>query len=326
MQLNERLRLSIKQHVNFERILLMKLYWKTMASVCFIAIVASGRVSGHPIGINTQTLTIKASNEREVEVSVYSPQGGCIDCTLLFFSHGANIPPQNYAALLKTWTLAGYVIASPLHVDAETHPQRKDYTSLDWVTTRVEDYELTTGALLSKGIKIHGVSFSGALIATGHSFGALVAQITIGATMHPDVSVMLSKNALLPLGTVAISPPGPIENYIAKENWRHMRKPVLVVTGTADSFPKFMPDWRLHKASYEAAPKGSAFLLVFDNIDHYFNGAFGRPTKKGFVDNPEIRILNERVLAFIAALEAEQMPTAANWSKAVTAGVNAASR
>jgi hypothetical protein len=304
----------------------MTIYGKMMASICFALILISWRVSSDPIGIKVQTLMLMASNEREVDVIVYSPEGGCNKCTLLFFSHGANIGPENYAALLNAWTLAGYVVASPLHVDAQTHPQRQDYSSLDWVTTRVEDFELITEALLNKGIQIHDVSFSGALIATGHSFGALIAQIAIGATMHSDLGVTLSKNALLPLGAVAISPPGPIDNYIAKENWNKMLKPVLVVTGTADSFPQFMPDWRLHKASYEAAPKGSAFLLVFDDIDHYFNGAFGRPTENGFVDNSEIQILNQRVLAFIVALETEKMPSPAIWSKAETQGVKAASR
>jgi hypothetical protein len=65
---------------------------------------------------------------------------------------------------------------------------------------------------------------------------------------------------------------------------------------------------------------------VFDDIDHYFNGAFGRPTENGFVSNSEIQILNQRVLAFIVALETGKMPSTTIWSKAETQGVKAATR
>ncbi|MFT4940889.1 MAG: putative alpha/beta-hydrolase family hydrolase [Paraglaciecola sp.] len=304
----------------------MELHNKIIASVCMVLIVASFEVQSDPTEINTQALTLMASNKREVAATVYSPAGGCNACTLLFFSHGANIPPENYAALINTWIPAGYVVASPLHVDAETHPNRDDYSAIEWATTRVEDYELLTDALIRQGIKIKGVTFSGAIIATGHSFGGLVAQIANGATMHPAAGVTLSENALRPIGAIAISPPGSIENYITKEGWSHMRKPVLVVTGTADSDPIFMPDWRLHKASYEAAPQGSAYLLVFDNIDHYFNGAFGRPTDKGFVSHPETHVLNARVLAFITAIEVNKLPSAASWLQAEMQGMTASSR
>lgn len=305
----------------------MQLLRTFMVFTGVMLIVLSWQVlSDDKLDVNTQVLTLMANNEREVAVTVYSPAGGCNACTLLFFSHGANIPPENYAALFNIWTSAGYVVATALHVDAETHPKRDDYSGADWVRTRVEDYELVTNALLRKNAGVKAVNFSGALIATGHSFGALIAQITNGATMHSSVGLALSENALRPMGVVAISPPGPIENYIASENWSHMRKPILVVTGTADSDPRFMPDWRLHKASYEAAPEGSAYLLVFDGIDHYFNGAFGRPTVNGFVSNTETQILNHSILAFVAALEISQPPSAAFWSQKATTGVRAASR
>lgn len=304
----------------------MPFYEKIMAAVCVVLVVASWHVRSDPLAISKQTLTLMASDQREVSVTVYSPSGGCEKCTLLFFSHGANIPPENYAALINTWIPAGYVVATPLHVDAETHPHRDDYSGTQIVRTRVEDYEVVTDALLRKNVPINGVTFSGELIATGHSFGAMIAQIAIGATMHPSVGLGLSDDALRPLGAVAISPPGALENYISADDWSRMQAPVLVVTGTEDKDPVFMPQWELHKASYEAAPEGSAYLLVFDGINHYFNGAFGRPLEDGFVGNPETEILNQQVLNFLAALKTQQLPSAASWGEVSAPGVLASSR
>jgi len=79
------------------------------------------------------------------------------------------------------------------------------------------------------------------------------------------------------LGVIASSPPGPIPQLFSEDRWSDIAVPMLVVIGTADVLPGFIDDWRLHLRSFEMATRGPAYALVFDNQDHYFGGAFGRP-------------------------------------------------
>ncbi|MEO0574816.1 MAG: serine hydrolase [Pseudomonadota bacterium] len=276
--------------------------------------------------IQRTEVTLDAGDGRTIPLRVFSPSEGCNACTLVFFSHGAGLSHESYTPLLSHWVRKGYVVAAPLHVDSQSHPSRNDYNGLDWVRTRVADYHLVTHALMSDDATVEGVSFSGALIAAGHSFGALTAQIAGGATLDPQIGVHLSADAISPLGVIALSPPGPIDNYIAAAGWAKIDRPMLVVTGTNDTIENFTPQWTLHMAAYDAAPAGSAYGLVFEDIDHYFNGAFGRPNNASFINNPEVARLNAIVVDFFAALETGVLPTSAQWRDQSDTSLRAMSR
>ncbi|MEO0996993.1 MAG: hypothetical protein AAFX58_05710, partial [Pseudomonadota bacterium] len=161
---------------------------------------------------------------------------------------------------------------------------------------------------------IDGVTLSGKIIAAGHSFGGLIAQIAAGAELDPAVDAALSETAIRPLAVIALSPPGPIPDYISAAGWGKLRTPSLTVTGTADIIPEFTPKWELHKASYEAAPAGGAYLLVFDGMDHYFNGAFGRRGAQGFEENSAVVLLNGIILDFVRSVETGSLPIDSEWT------------
>lgn len=283
-------------------------------------------VDAAPKNLLAQDLFIEASNNRRVPVKIYLPEEGCQHCTLIVFSHGAFSAPERYELLLKTWAQQGYVIASPVHVDSELYPESGKYAQADWARTRIEDYEKLSSALLNGRIELEGVQFSGKLIATGHSFGALVAQIASGAEMDGATGAALSDDKLNPLGVIAISPPGPIPNYITPEGWAQINRPMLVVTGTEDVIPGFTPGWEMHLESYKAVSEGLAYALVFDGIDHYFNGAFGRARGEGFQENQELVLLNGIVLDFISALESGQQISKDQWKSLSAQGLEALSR
>jgi preprotein translocase subunit SecA len=57
-------------------------------------------------------------------------------------------------------------------------------------------------------------------------------------------------------------------------------KPLLVVTGTKDSFPMIAPKWQDHLTAYNQA-KGPALAYVGTDADHYFGGIYGRPVLIG---------------------------------------------
>ena len=238
-------------------------------------------------------VAIETADGRTSPVRVFSPAAGCAACPLIVFSHGAFSSPDRYDVLLNAWAGAGYVVAAPLHADSEIHPYQDHYRREDRLPMRLDDFE---AAAALDGLD--GVALSGDIIAAGHSFGALVAQIAGGARLdgaHKDLHIALETP---PLAVIAISPPGPVEDYVSPQGWRRIDAPMLVVTGTADVVPRFAPTWRAHLASYDAAPAGLAYALVYNDMDHYFNGAFGRPGETDDAARAATDHLNDAIIQF----------------------------
>lgn len=272
-----------------------------------------------------------ASDNRTVDVRVFAPGDGCADCPLIIFSHGAYATYDRYDVLLKNWAENGYVIAAPLHVDSEEHPYREQYAPTDALGLRVEDYETVLAALTGGGpsldaLGLDHLSLSGEVVAAGHSYGALIAQVAAGAELHEATGVTLKAATERPRAVVAISPPSETPNFILAEGWRQVGRPMLVITGTDDITPDFIPEWEMHLDSYEAAPAELAYALVFDGMDHYFNGAFGRPTQEGAAAAQSIIRLNKEILDFIEAAQAGNPPSRHDWLLLSRDGVEARTR
>lgn len=304
------------------------------SSVALFLIAACDRV---PSSITSEServavhsdIELMAPNDRAVDVRVFSPSGGCAACPLIIFSHGAYATYDRYDVLLKEWARNGYVVAAPLHVDSEEHPNRDQYGPREPLKLRVQDYEtvaseLSAGANDSPGLE--SLSFSGEVIAAGHSYGALIAQVAGGARLDAATGVTFSPEAGRPLAVIAISPPSETANFITAEGWAQTDRPMLVVTGTEDITPDFIPEWEMHLASYEAAPAELAYALIFDGMDHYFNGAFGRPTPEGIAAAESVKRLNKEILTFTEAARNGYPPTGAEWLLRSRDGVEARTR
>lgn len=245
------------------------------------------------------TVTLEAQDARSIEVSVFGPANGCKRCTLVVFSHGAFATPDRYTRLLEAWAQDGYVIVAPKHVDSEEHPQRDQYDGDAAFTARLEDFDLlVSSAVLRDALVDQGYQTNERVIAAGHSYGALIAQLAAGASPDRDMSGSSFVIERELVGAVAISPPGPIPGLIVESGWSKIAVPQLVVTGTADVLPGFIDDWRLHLASYEAATRAPAYALVYKGQNHYFGGAFGRP-KASLSEDAEIAF--ESLLALSVA-------------------------
>lgn len=255
-------------------------------------------------------LEIAAPDGRSIPMRLFAPAKGCGDCTLVIFSHGAFSTYDRYDRLLLAWADAGFVVVAPLHVDSEKHPDPESYEPDAALPTRVEDY-LQLRDHFTKGARrqVLDVSFSGEVIAAGHSFGALIAQIAGGAN-PPAISAQAVADlaAQQPRAIVAISPPPPVSGYVESEHWAQIAVPMLVVTGTADVIPQFVPDWRQHLASYQAAPDSRSYALVFDDADHYFNGAFGRLSVEGEATSDMIAQLNKSIVGFMHGVQGAVPP------------------
>lgn len=261
-------------------------------------------------------VTLDVTAGRSLAVTVYEPPSPCDGCALIVFSHGANAAPSRYRRLLRAWAAAGFLVAAPLHVDSELHPRRDDFDRDQVRTTRVEDVALIAGGgALPALLRQRGIEIGAEVVAAGHSYGALIAQVAAGARFQGDQQRPASFAAPGNLAAVvALSPPGPLEGFVTAEDWTGVAAPMLVVTGTTDILPGFVDDWRAHLVSFESAAAAPAYALVYDNQDHYFNGAFGRPRER--LDDRTARALaslNRNVLSFLSQVLAGEPPGVDAW-------------
>jgi len=273
------------------------------------------------------TATLQSPSGRAIDVQLLHPSGGCRGCPLVMFSHGANAAPDRYDVLLEAWARGGWVVAAPLHVDSEDHPERAKYQPTESLALRLEDYDAIATAFGTPGQStlLKDVEFSGVVVAAGHSYGALIAQIAGGARLDASFAPNVTRTPR-PLAVVAISPPGPIPNYVSSAGWSQVSVPQLVVTGTRDIVPGIAPEWQAHLVSYEAAPVGKAYGLVFDGMDHYFNGAYGREAPTDASADQAVALLNERVVGFVEGLIAGVPDLHASWPARSAGGVSSMMR
>jgi len=262
--------------------------------------------------LTDETLTLKTDTGRAVPVRVLTP-GGCKACPLIIFSHGANAAYDRYDAVTLPLAKAGYRVAIPNHTDSEEHPKRANYTPQDWLTTRIEDYNVIAAN--------YKTNFR---IAAGHSFGALIAQVAGGAEMSSGVHI---DKAFQPSAVLAYSPPGPIPNYIEPEGWAKITAPSLITTGTRDIVPMMAENWELHLVSFESAPAGTSVALIYEDMDHYMNGAYGRETEAtSEASTTALTHITEASISFLEDIQNNGSVTNGDWQSQERPFVEARSR
>ncbi len=250
--------------------------------------------------VASQNITLEATDNRAIDVRVFYPQIGCEKCPAIIFSHGAFSTYDRYDVLLTAWASNGYIVAAPLHVDSELHPNKDQYTQADALGLRIEDFTLTSQHFHTNAdLEIDGLSTSSEIIAAGHSFGAIIAQVAGGAMLDPAAYTHDEIAGPAPLAIVALSPPGAIPNFLSKEGWHSISHPMFLITGTQDVLPGFVPEWELRLDSYNAAPSSLSIAAVFEGADHYFNGAFGRLSETDASVLRDIESLNSLILDFV---------------------------
>ncbi len=217
--------------------------------------------------------TLVHPDGRETAVTLWQPSRAG-QYPLTTFSHGAFSAPERYEVVLRGLAEMGLVVLAPLHIDSELlaidpppaqdkvwRSRKQDITALFSPTAEILSY-LNEGVTLSK-----------TRLATGHSYGAFVAQVVSGALAVGDTpgEFLVDVDAV-----VAISPPGHLPGFIEPGAWKTMDRPHLLITGTGDIFPGFMEDWQEHTSAWNEAPADDQWLWVGEDVDHYFGKVFGR--------------------------------------------------
>lgn len=200
--------------------------------------------------------------DRQVTISLWRPaeiRGAVL------FGHGLGGQPGAYDRLLTFWKENGWLVLAPLHVDSQAHPRRADYTVQAGFPTRIADMAAAS-AVASR------IAPGKPKAAGGHSYGSLFAAVQGGAlaamanARDPDVKAI-----------VQYSTPGRIPGLVGLDAFAAVAAPSLTVTGTADTVPGFVADWRDHLALFETAPAGGRTALVFDGGGHFLIGGQAQP-------------------------------------------------
>ena len=295
-------KVMILKDMNFTK---LTLNW-LIASTLLIGCDSNAKKSNSPDAaklieptLTDEVISLTTNKGRTITARVLTPDG-CISCPLVIFSHGANSTYGRYDSLLLPLAKSGYRIAAPNHTDSEDHPSRAEYTPADWLPTRLEDYNMIAAR--------YETNYR---IAAGHSFGAMIAQIAGGAELSLPVKI---DPAYKPNAVLAYSPPGPIPNYIGPQGWSKVSVPSLVTTGTKDIVPMMAEEWEAHLVSYDSSPPNISFALIYENMDHYMNGAYGRETQD--VTEERERALNHMVdtsVFFMSKLQTNGKVSPEDW-------------
>ena len=249
-----------------------------------------------------QQVTLCAGDSYPTEIYLFMPREPG-EYPLLAFSTGAFSHPDRYLKLLEPLAAAGYVIAAPVHLDYEgntaapkpTRPEVWRTRNLD-ILRCLQAGEPITAALATRKITL-GDFPTGVL---GHSYGGLIAQLAAGARATDPAGGQPDRRVPGLGAMIALSPPGPVPGNIDAAGWASIELPSFTQTGTADILPGFIDDWKLHTAAYEATAPGDRTLWVGEDIDHYFNGIYGRERE---FDGRTQQMFSAALAAMIAFLD-----------------------
>ena len=223
-------------------------------------------------------LMAETADGRQVPITVFAPATGGM-YPLAAFSHGAFAAPDRYRAMLEPLAAAGFVVAAPMHVDSEDFAHEVPPSQSETWLTRNADMALALAPPSSVIDELRNRDLSldpERTAAFGHSYGALIAQLTAGAQATEPSGVSPDRRNSAVNVVVGWSPPGPVPGFIEAEGWNSLAVPSLTITGTTDVFASSTDGWQVHAASYENAPSGLGALWVGEGIDHYSGGMFGR--------------------------------------------------
>ena len=200
-----------------------------------------------------QTLELPASNGRKIPLTIWlaaKPKG------VILFGHGMGGSPAAYAALIGRWVAGGYNVVAALSPDSMGNPL---HASIDLPTgfgMRAEDLMVARSYIAQR--------FAGQkVVLAGHSYGSLFALMGGGA-LTPAGNLGGPPVAAI----IAFSTPGKIEGLITPATYGPVKAPLLLVTGTADIVPGFVPDAKDHRYPFETSAAGGKYLVTVKGGTH----------------------------------------------------------
>lgn len=238
----------------------LRIFRIVAASLTLLPMACAGIVDTPPraaaVPTSASAITLAAPDGRQVEVTIVAPMN---PRGVILFSHGAGSSPAATQAHFASWAGRGFAVVAPLHTDSLKVPAERRTPLQAAFATRVADMKLVAAHA--------GKAWPGLPLAeVGYSYGALIALIGGGALSGMIAGAIPGVKAI-----VMFSSPGPIAPLTSSPTaFSRVTAPTLLVTGTADTVPGFVPDAARHLIYLDGLPEGGRTALIVKGATHEF--------------------------------------------------------
>lgn len=214
---------------------------------------ATTRIAPAPATITESSIALPASRGRPVGIRIWAADQ---PSAIIVFSAGGGGRPDTYSRMLSALARQGFTVIAPVHADALARGDLSGTGGFDSVLSRMEDLTIARGYARSQRADLP-------LVVMGHSFGSLMSSIAAGAItpLGPQRDADVD-------GFIAFSSPGVIPGLITPSSFRTLAVPILMVTGDSDVVPRFVTDWRQHRAMYDNSTVPGSALVVVSGAQH----------------------------------------------------------
>jgi predicted dienelactone hydrolase len=227
---------------------------------------------------------------------------------VIVISHGVGGSRLGYGYLGRFWAAHGYVTVHPAHRErfqAQVHEVEHPTPQLRAaMNASIADPDAWAARPRDVARAIDRLNALGDVIAAlrgrldlerigiaGHSYGAYTALLCAGARVG-DGAVERDFTEPRARAFVALSPPGNGARGLSERSWRNLTRPVLCLTGTADSGVQGEPPrWR--EDAFRGMPSGNKTLVVIDGATHstFAGGAPRNPAPAALLQDIEASTL-----------------------------------
>ena len=237
-----------------------------------------GQAGRFEIGAVEKLVLHDTKRAKDLQLRVTYPRGGDRH-PLIVWSHGAGGTKDNYQPIVTHWASHGYVVIQPTHSDSRAlgvtagDPTRFQ----DW-QSRPADVSFVLDSLdgLEQQIPALAGRIDRAAIGVGgHSFGANTAQLIGGANAFPPPARVERSFADPRVAAVMLLSGQGVGEMLRRESWQVFRRPLFVMSGSADGPTRTGQPAEWRKQPYELSPPGDKYLVWVDGLDHGFGGITG---------------------------------------------------
>lgn len=280
---------------------------------------AGYRLAPGPYSVETTDLLVlhDEARDKDLELLVRAPSGPPAagkKFPLVVFSHGMGGSRTAFPELTEHWASCGYVVILPTHADSVELMRRQGKSVAGMFSQqgavknvdppqRVKDLSFILDSLDLIEEKIpalgKGKIDRDRMVVGGHSAGALTTQLAIGMKARSKASPLEAKTIADDRfkAAIVVSGQGVSRGWIGKDAWEGIHKPMLVITGSADtvSVSKETPETRRHPFEYAAA--GDKYLMFIEGATHSSYQGVSKLALLGEKDPPNVKDIQSLVAA-----------------------------
>lgn len=220
---------------------------------------------GNRLGVERETLTLDRPDGKTFKVKTYSPKKYPLG--LVVISPGAGGSENGLGYLAEYFSRHGWLVCVMEHLESNLAALKMHIREEEGLKKGLVEMVTDPSAYQGRMMEIQQVltwaigSTEGPKILAGHSMGAATVMMEAGATNKLDCHGADRFDAY-----IALSPQGP--GMIFQEGaWEHLRKPMLLITGTKDQGIEGNLEWRL-KTFENMTPGTQKLLGVIDGANH----------------------------------------------------------